>query len=216
MEMVHKVVSRHRRDCFASLAMTSLRGAERRSNLVMHHDFREVILRCSGSGRWRASSSCPSAVPSAERRAELDRMPAVDIALVDEAHYSRRKNPTAGSQAPPEYGYLYLAIQEALRLKARSLWLATATPMQLDAVEAADLLALTRRVGAFQYDARLMQVYYETLSGLTSNRSLRTPEWTFLRRAVLAVEAEDPCFWAFLRQTVIDDRTRLAVRQWLD
>src|SRR5215211_3209414 len=44
MEMVHKVVSRHSRDCFASLAMTSLRGAERRSNLVMHHDFREFIL----------------------------------------------------------------------------------------------------------------------------------------------------------------------------
>ena len=39
-----------------------------------------------------------------ERRAELDRMPPVDIALVDEAHYARRKNPTAGSQAHPEYG----------------------------------------------------------------------------------------------------------------
>jgi hypothetical protein len=145
-----------------------------------------------------------------ERRAELDRMPPVDIALVDEAHYARRKNPTAGSQAPPEYGYLYLVIEEALRPKARSLWLATATPMQLDAVEAADLLALTRRVGAFQYDPRLMQVYYETLSGLTSNRPLRTSEWAFLRRAVLAVEAEDPSLWAFLRQTVIDGRTRLA------
>jgi hypothetical protein len=33
-------------------------------------------------------------------------------ALVDEAHYARRKNPTAGSQARPAYGYLYLAIQE--------------------------------------------------------------------------------------------------------
>src|SRR5262249_53810889 len=66
---------------------------------------------------------------------------------------------------------------------------APATPMQFDAVEAADLLALTRRVGAFQYDPRLMQVYYETLSGLTSNRPLRTSEWAFLRRAVLAVEA---------------------------
>jgi hypothetical protein len=57
----------------------------------------------------------------------------IDIALEDEAHYARRKNPTAGSQAPPGYGYLYPAIEEALRPKARSLWLATATPMQLDA-----------------------------------------------------------------------------------
>ena len=143
-------------------------------------------------------------------------MPGVDIALVDEAHYARRKNPTAGGQAHPEYGYLYQAIQEALRPKARSLWLATATPMQLDAVEASDLLALTRRVGAFQDDPRLMQAYYETLSGLTGNRPLRASEWTFLQRAVLAVEAEDPSLWAFLQHTVIDGRTRLAVRQWLD
>src|SRR5262245_8183725 len=43
MRMVHKIVSRRSRNCFASLAMTSLRGAERRSNRVMHHDFREFI-----------------------------------------------------------------------------------------------------------------------------------------------------------------------------
>jgi hypothetical protein len=151
-----------------------------------------------------------------ERRADLDRMPAVDIAHVEKTHYAHRKNPTAGSQAPPEYGYFYLAIEEALRPKAWSLWLATATPMQLDAVEAADLLALTRCVGALQHDPCLMQAYYETLSGLTSNRPLRTPEWAFLQRAVLAVEGEDPSFWSFLQQTVIDGRTRLAVRQWLD
>ena len=143
-------------------------------------------------------------------------MPGVDIALVDKAHYARRKNPTAGGQAHPEYGDLYQAIQEALRPKARSLWLATATPMPLDAVEASDLLALTRRVGAFQDDPRLMQAYYETLCGLTGNRRLRASEWTFLQRAVLAVEAEDPSLWAFLQHTVIDGRTRLAVRQWLD
>ena len=83
-------------------------------------------------------------------------------------------------------------------------------------VEAVDLLALTRRVGAFHYDPSLMQVYYATLSGLTGNRTLRTSEWTFLQRAVLAVEAEEPSLWAFLQRTVIDGRTRLTVRQWLD
>src|SRR5262249_53810888 len=66
-----------------------------------------------------------------ERRAELDRMSAVDIALVDEAHYARRKNPTAGSQAPPEYGYLYLAIEEALPPKAAGL---RAGPRHADAI----------------------------------------------------------------------------------
>jgi hypothetical protein len=88
--------------------------------------------------------------------------------------------------------------------------------MQLDAVEAADLLALAQRVGAFQYDPRLMQVYYEILSVLTGNRILRASEWTFLQRAVQAVEVEDPSFWAFLQQTVIDGRNRLDVKRWLD
>ena len=143
-------------------------------------------------------------------------MPAVDIALVDEAHYARRKNPTAGSQAASGIRLPLPGHSGGVTSQGRSLWLATATPMQLDAVEAADLLALTRRVGAFQYDPSLMQAYYETLSGLTGNQPLRASEWTFLQRAVLAVEAEDPSLWAFLQQTVIDGRTRLAVKRWLD
>ena len=48
------------------------------------------------------------------------------------------------------------------------------------------------------------------------DRTLRTSGWTFLQRAVLAVEAEEPSLWAFLQRTVIDGRTRLTVRQWLD
>ena len=31
-----------------------------------------------------------------------------------------------------------------------------------------------------------------------------------------AVEAEDPSLWAFLQQTVIDGRSRLDVKRWLD
>jgi hypothetical protein len=155
-------------------------------------------------------------VERADRRPDLDHMPRVDIALVDEAHYAQRKNPTAGSRAAPEYGYLYTAIQESLRPRSRSLWLATATPMQLDAVEVADLLALTRRVGAFQHDPSLTGAYYETLSRLTGKHSATASEWEFLRRAVLAVEAHDPALWSFLQGTVIDGRTRLAVRQWLE
>ena len=151
-----------------------------------------------------------------DRRPDLDHMPRVDIALVDEAHYARRKSPTAGSRAAPEYGHLYTAMQESLRPKSRSLWLATATPMQLDAVEVADLLALTRRVGAFQYDPCLLQAYYETLGRLASGRSPSASAWEFLRRALLALETDDPALWSFLQGTVIDGRTRLPVRQWLE
>jgi helicase-like protein/SNF2 domain-containing protein len=151
-----------------------------------------------------------------DRRSDLERMPAVDVALVDEAHYARRKNPTAGSRAAPEYGYLYTAIQESLRPRSRSLWLATATPMQLDAVEVADLLALTRRVGAFQDDPSLMQAYYEILGRLTGGRSPSASAWEFLRRAVMAVETDDPALWSFLQGTVIDGRIRLTVNRWLE
>jgi superfamily II DNA or RNA helicase len=151
-----------------------------------------------------------------DRRPDLDRMAAVDIALVDEAHDARRKNPTHGSRGDPEYGQLYFTIQQALRPKSRSLWLATATPMQLEAVEVADLMALTRRVGAFQHDPSLMQAYYDILSRLRGRQTVATPEWEFLRRAVLAVANEDPMRWDFLQGTVIDGRARLTVQQWLE
>jgi SNF2 family DNA or RNA helicase len=84
-----------------------------------------------------------------------------DIALVDEAHYARRSNSTAGTVVQPKYGDLYRAVSESLRPKVRSLWLATATPMQLDPIEVFDLFRLMRRVGPFQEDPTLTQAYYE-------------------------------------------------------
>jgi Helicase conserved C-terminal domain/SNF2-related domain len=151
-----------------------------------------------------------------DRRPELSRMATVDITLVDEAHAARRRNPSQGSRADPDYGHLYRAIVEGLRPKSRSFWLTTATPMQLEAVEVADLLALTRRVGAFQLDASLMASYYEIISRLISRRPVTTWEWNFLRRAILAIGEQDPALWSYLQQVVIDARTRMAARQWLD
>ena len=58
-----------------------------------------------------------------------------DIALVDEAHYARRSNSTAGQVVQPKYGDLYRAVEKFLRPRTRALWLATATPMQLDPIE---------------------------------------------------------------------------------
>ena len=151
-----------------------------------------------------------------ERRRELDAARPFDIALVDEAHYARRKNPTQGSRAHPQYGHLYTVIAQGIRPKSRSLWLATATPMQLDPVEVADLLQLTRRVGAFQCDPSLMLYYYDTLGRLVNGQRITDHEWEFLRRAVLAVHDQDPLCWEFIQQAVIDGRTRLAARQWLE
>jgi superfamily II DNA or RNA helicase len=151
-----------------------------------------------------------------DRRRELDAARSFDIALVDEAHYARRKNPTQGSRAAPQYGYLHATLTQGIRPKSRSLLLATATPMQLDPVEVADLLQVTRRVGAFQFDPSLMLYYYDTLGRLVYGQRITDREWAFLRRAVLAVPDQDPLCWEFIQRAVIDGRTRLATRQWLE
>ncbi|MEW5920935.1 MAG: SNF2-related protein [Bacillota bacterium] len=106
-----------------------------------------------------------------ERRALLLEAKPFDIALVDEAHAARRQNPTRGPGAHPTFGFLYMALREGLRKKTRSLWLATATPMQLDPVEPCDLLALTNRVGAFQFDPSLALQYYEILARMIHDQN---------------------------------------------
>jgi len=139
-----------------------------------------------------------------------------DIVLVDEAHYARRQNPTRGPEVQPEYGQLYKAISEHLRPRARSLWLATATPMQIHPVEVADLLALTNRVGAFQFDPSLMEQYYNMIAKLLHDEELSATEWQFLRRVVKALQSEDPWYWQYVSAYVVDGRIRATLRQWLD
>ncbi|GEA18492.1 DEAD/DEAH box helicase [Moorella sp. E306M] len=85
---------------------------------------------------------------------------------MDEAHALRRHNPAAGCGVHPDYGNLYKAARDYLRPRARALWLATATPMQIHPVEVCDLLALTNRVGAFQYDPSLTLQYYDIMGRL--------------------------------------------------
>lgn len=151
-----------------------------------------------------------------ERAAALTSAKPFDIALVDEAHAARRRNPTGGPSAHPDYGYLYTSIRDYLRRHTRSLWLATATPMQISPVEVCDLVAFTNRVGAFQFDPTLTLQYYEMLGKLIHKQDLGNQEWEFLRRAVIAVQMQDPMLWRFIEESVIDGRTRATVRQWLE
>jgi hypothetical protein len=151
----------------------------------------------------------------AGRRAELRSAKPFDIALVDEAHYARRKNATQGARAEPRYGNLYRTLDEVLRGQARCLLLATATPMQLDPVEVADLIRLTRRVGHFQLDPSLMNAYYALLGKLVGDEALDATEWGFLHRAVTAVAGQDPLLWRYIQGAVIDDFARFDVDAWL-
>jgi superfamily II DNA or RNA helicase len=152
----------------------------------------------------------------AGRREDLERSAGFDLALLDEAHCARRSNPTQGTAGHARYNQLYLLTEKVIRPKARSLVLATATPMQLHEVEAADLMRLTRRAGAFLYDPSLTFSYYELLSRLQRGRKLGEPEWRFLHRCVRAIEEQDPAQWKHIRATVISGAHEPEIQRWLE
>jgi hypothetical protein len=151
-----------------------------------------------------------------ERLTELQKGAPFDIALIDEAHYARRKNPANGTRAWPRFGNLYTAIEDHLRPRTRCLWMATATPMQLDWVEVFDLIRLIGRVGPFQLDPSLTWAYYRTLTGLMGEHRIPGEEWEMLRRSILSLERHDPFLWRYLNEAVIYGIVKPAARQWLE
>lgn len=150
------------------------------------------------------------------RRVELQKARAFDVVLVDEAHYARRKNPTNGTRAYPQYGHLYTVLRDQIKKKSRCLWMATATPMQLDWVEVFDLIGLTDRIGPFQLDPSLMGAYYEILGSLVRGERVRDSDWEFLRSAISFLQRHDPFLWNYLHESVVDGRIRMAAAQWLE
>ena len=151
-----------------------------------------------------------------ERQNALKAAEPFDIALVDEAHAARRKNPAKGASGNPIFGQLYILLREQLRNKAKSLWLTTATPMQIDPVEACDLLALTNRVGAFQYDPTLTLAYYDLVAKIIHKAPLHKYEWDFLGKSLSSLKNQDPLLWQFIQDNVIDSRLRITVKHWLE
>ncbi len=139
-----------------------------------------------------------------------------DIALVDEAHYAGRSNSTAGTLAQPKYGDLYRALSQTLRPRSRALWLATATPMQLDPIEVYDLFRLTRRVGPFQDDPSLTQAYYEIQGRIQRGERVFDDELVFMRRVLQSIKRHDPELAEFIRQTVLNPANRIQYDNWLE
>ena len=151
-----------------------------------------------------------------ERQVDLRNARSFDIALLDEAHYARRSNPTQGSRVHPRYGNMQRAVEDNLRKRAKSLWLATATPMQLHPVEVCDLIRLTSRVGSFQLDPTLTMTYYDIIGKIISGGVMQASNWEFLRRSYLALRHLDPIHYHYLESAVMDGASRLPVRRWLD
>lgn len=128
------------------------------------------------------------------------------IALVDEAHYARRKNPTDGDSDAADYGKLYHAIENTLIKKAAAFWMATATPMQINPIETWDLLRLTKRAGAYQEDPTLTMDYYAVLGKLVRGEELTPEEWRFLGRSFEQIKQSDPYLWKLLQDSCVDSK----------
>lgn len=149
------------------------------------------------------------------RQRDLKAVSNWDVVLLDEAHYARRSNPTNWADRPPEWNKLFKATREILRDKTQSLWLATATPMQIEPIEAIDLASLTRRLGAFGLEPQLALGYYELLGKLRRGSTLDDLEWYFVARVVQHIRKHDVAVSSFIDKTQLRGRDRRDLERWL-
>lgn len=141
-----------------------------------------------------------------------------DIALVDEAHSARRQNARLGLDEEASFGKLYKGLDNGLRPQAKAFWLATATPMQLSAVEAYDLADLVGRLGCFASEQSLVGVYYEILGSLAKGHTPTSDEQETLRIVVRRAQFEDPALWGRVSAWLLDKDPQLNVvfKHWTE
>ncbi len=139
-----------------------------------------------------------------------------DIALIDEAHYAGRKNATNGTTVQPRYGELYRALTDGRRPTTKALWLATATPMQLDPIEVYDLFQLTRRVGSFLQDPSLTAAFYEVQGRIQRGEQVYPDEPEFVRQVLRSIRRHDPDLAEHIRETVLTPANRMQYDNWLE
>src|SRR5690606_23803302 len=151
-----------------------------------------------------------------ERQVDLRSAEGWDVVLIDEAHCARRSNPTAWAQRPPRWTRLYRIARDVLRTRTASLWLATATPMQLEPIEAIDLAGLTRRLGPFGAVPQLALAWYVLLGRLRDGGELEPLEWRFMARAAQHVLRLDPATSGFVERTLLRGGQRRGLLRWLD
>lgn len=153
-----------------------------------------------------------------ERLRQLKASEHFDIALVDEAHFARRQNSRNGLDEEPSFGKLYRALDTGLREQSKALWLATATPMQLSAVEAYDLADLIGRLGCFASEQSLVGVYYTILGNLAKGHSPSTDEQKTLHIIVRRTQHEDPALWDRIEEWLLDKdpQLRVVLTQWVE
>ncbi len=132
----------------------------------------------------------------------LANLPETDLVLVDEAHKARRQSPD-NRTTMPSFNRLYQELQGSLYGKSRTLLLATATPMQLNRVEAFDLLKLMPSAGAVQFSEDLCEIFYQVRDKLLTNEPMADYESEWLRRYLNNVRASSPEQWQFVNEHVL-------------
>ncbi|MFN8579275.1 MAG: helicase-related protein [Candidatus Sericytochromatia bacterium] len=106
-----------------------------------------------------------------DRREQLLHAEDWDLVITDEAHHARRKNPSQKSAAYTPN--LLLNLLEKLKNKTKCLYLLTATPMQVDMIEAWDLLRLLNIKGRWGKDNAAFLQYYSSLQEGINTENLK-------------------------------------------
>lgn len=147
-----------------------------------------------------------------ERRRMLDAADDYDVILVDEAHYARRGNPRGGASDAPKYGNLYKTLRDHVTPKTKCLWMATATPMQIDPIEVYDLFRLAGRSGPFLADPALSMAYFDMTGMIAKGEPLEDQQWSVLGQSFRQIEALDPFLWDILNETTVTNKNRKVLR----
>ncbi|NCC36952.1 MAG: DUF1573 domain-containing protein, partial [Chloroflexia bacterium] len=138
-----------------------------------------------------------------------------DLVLVDEAHKARRQSPDNNAQMP-RFNKLYQELRDVLYGRARGLLLATATPMQLNWVEAFDLLKFMPSAGAVQFCEDLCELFYGLRERLLQNETLAAHEQQWLRRYLGEVRRSSPEQWRFVEEHVLSLFGQLGLRDLVE
>lgn len=132
----------------------------------------------------------------------LQHMPDTDVVLLDEAHKARRQNPD-NQDRDPTFNKLYKEVHGPLYKKSKSFHLATATPMQINRVEAFDLLKVMPTAGNVQFSEDLCELFYRLRDKLLEGEILQPYEVDWLQRYLANVRVSAPEQWAFVKESVL-------------
>jgi Helicase conserved C-terminal domain len=141
-----------------------------------------------------------------------------DVVLVDEGHFARRTQPDRKEDTTsvrPEFNRVYKTFSRLCH-KAKQFLLATATPIQLHQIEGYDLARLTGRLGIFQDDPELCDIYYELVRALSGHSLLNIGDIDFLHRMVKQIKKDDPVLYKRVLDDFFNKPERSALRDFVD